>query len=163
MNTDTILKPEIRIAGTSVRTTNAAEAGPNGRLPKLWESYFRSGIASRTGIDNPHLIYALYTDYESDATGAYTVLIGHELGEGAPSDELDRAVIPQSEYLVFSTKRGPVYEVVAQAWGDIWAFFKDSPSPLKRTYTGDFELYDAREFDPENAQIDIYIAVGKEF
>jgi predicted transcriptional regulator YdeE len=147
------------LAGISVRTTNAEEAGPNGRLPQHWETYFRANIASQIGGNNPHLIYSLYTDYESDATGAYTVLIGHEAGDDAVLAEnyYDRTVIPESKYLVFTTKKGPVYEVVAQAWGEIWKYFNESLEA--RTYTGDFELYDSRNFDPTNTEVQIYIAI----
>ncbi|MEW9699531.1 GyrI-like domain-containing protein [Paenibacillus sp. SI8] len=158
MNTYTTEKPDITLIGVSVRTTNAEEAGPNGRLPGLWETYFGSNIASRTGTNNPHFIYALYTDYESDATGAYTTLIGHEAGEEAVQDEnYTCRVIPESKYIVFTTRRGPVYEVVAQAWGDIWAYFKEYPEA--RAYTGDFELYDSRNFDPTDTEVQIYIAI----
>lgn len=159
MNTFTIEKPEIKMTGVSVRTTNASEAGPNGRLPGLWEAYFNSNMASDTRIINPEFIYALYTDYESDANGEYTVVIGHEAGdtETEKSNNYNSAVIPASKYLVFTTKKGPVYEVVAQAWGEIWGYFQASSET--RAFTGDFELYDALHFDPANSEVQIYIAI----
>ncbi|MNO49115.1 Bacterial transcription activator, effector binding domain [compost metagenome] len=159
MNTFTIDKPEIHLAGVSVRTTNAAEAGPSGRLPGLWESYFNSGMAADPHMKNPELIYALYTDYESDANGEYTVVIGHEADntEAEGPSTYNFAVIPASQYLVFTTKKGPVQEVVAQAWGEIWEYFQRSSET--RTFTGDFEVYDARNFDPANAEVQIYIAI----
>ncbi len=159
MNTFTVQKPQITLAGVSVRTTNAEELGPNGQLSKLWDTYFQSNMASQTGINNPHLIYALYTDYESDASGAYTVLIGHEANDDAVlAENYDRWVIPESKYLVFTTKKGPVYEVVAQTWGDIWAYFEESEEV--RTFTGDFELYDAGNSDPTDAEVQIFIAIN---
>ncbi len=159
MNTYTVQKPEITLSGVSVRTTNADEMGPNGRLSKLWETYFQRNMASETWVNNPQFIYALYTDYESDASGAYTVLIGHDKTNDAvlTDGNYDRAVAPASKYLVFTTKKGPVYEVVAQSWGDIWAYFQDSEEV--RTFTGDFELYDAALFDPTHAEVQIYIAI----
>ncbi|OAB40129.1 GyrI-like domain-containing protein [Paenibacillus glacialis] len=159
MNTFTVQKPEITLTGVSVRTTNAEEAGPNGQLSKLWETYFQSNLSLQEGINNPNLIYGLYTDYESDASGAYTALIGHEVGDGAvlADNNFDCVVIPESKYLVFTTKRGPVFEVVAQSWGDIWTYFEESQEV--RTFTGDFELYDGRNFDPTDAEVQIYIAI----
>lgn len=153
MNTYTIQKPEITLTGVSVRTTNAEEMGPNGQLSKLWETYFQRNMALEK------FIYALYTDYESDASGAYTVLIGHETANDAvlTDPNYDHAVAPASRYLVFTTKKGPVYEVVAQAWGDIWTYFRDSEEV--RTFTGDYELYDAAHFDPTDAEVQIYIAI----
>jgi predicted transcriptional regulator YdeE len=159
MNEQIVVKPAVALIGVTTRTTNAEEAGANGRLPGLWDSYFASGIANRAQVSNGHLIYALYTDYESDASGAYTVLIGHERtnAEAELPDGLEQVTIPEAKFMVFKTKKGPVYEVVAQAWGEIWAFFEHSS--IERTYSGDYELYDGRTFDPANAEVDIYIAV----
>lgn len=159
IETSIVQYPEIMLTGVSTRTTNAREAGPDGQLPKLWDAYFRSGMPAEEGLIEPHWIYALYTDYESDVNGAYTVVIGHATDrEGASADsERARAVIPGGKYRVFTTDRGPVHEVVPQAWGAIWAYFRDSEE--KRTYTGDFERYDARTFDPANAQVQIYLAI----
>ncbi|USB33084.1 GyrI-like domain-containing protein [Paenibacillus sp. YPG26] len=150
---------ELRLAGITCRTTNSQEAGPNGQIPGLWEAYFKEAIADRIHTEQPHLIYALYTDYESDASGAYTLLIGHELNgsEAADLSGLEVAVVPASKYKVFTTNRGPVYEVVAEAWGRIWSYFRDAEE--QRAYTGDYELYDARNMNPEDAVVQIYIAV----
>lgn len=159
MHTYVTEQPAIILTGVHVRTTNAEEAGPNRRLPQLWETYFQSQITSRTQTINSHLIYALYTDYESDATGAYTTMIGHEVANNNSQDEDKFHIlqVPASKYLVFTTEKGPVYEVVAQAWGKIWAYFKESEE--ERAYTGDYELYDSSNSDPSKTQIQIFIAI----
>ncbi|MEK4103330.1 effector binding domain-containing protein [Paenibacillus sp. FSL R10-2791] len=209
MNTYFVEKAKMTLAGVSIRTTNEVEMGPDGGLPQLWETYFQSNIAGQVATVNPEYIYALYTDYESDASGAYTVVIGHEVAEerhlegnqleenGLEESELEEseleenelekneleeselvenqleenrleesqleetqftyAAVPESKYMVFTTKKGPVFEVVAQAWGEIWAYFKESREA--RTYTGDFEIYDSRNFDPADTQVEIYIAI----
>lgn len=154
MNTYFVEKAKMTLAGVSIRTTNEVEMGPDGGLPQLWETYFQSNIAGQVATVNSEYIYALYTDYESDASGAYTVVIGHEVAEerhlegnqleenGLEESELEEseleenelekseleknqleesqftyAVVPESKYMVFTTKKGPVFEVVAQAWG----------------------------------------------
>ncbi|OMD57718.1 GyrI-like domain-containing protein [Paenibacillus odorifer] len=209
MNTYFVEKAKMILAGVSIRTTNEAEMGPDGGLSQLWETYFQSNIAGQIATVNPEYIYALYTDYESDASGAYTVVIGHEVAEKRhiegrqleegeleesqlveneleeseleeseleeseleeselEESELEEsqlvenqftyAAVPESKYMVFKTKKGPVFEVVAQAWGEIWAYFKESREV--RTYTGDFEIYDSRNFDPADTQVEIYIAI----
>lgn len=159
MNTYFAQKPKMTLAGVSIRTTNEVEMGPDGGLSRLWETYFQSNIAGQMDTVKPEYIYALYTDYESDASGAYTVVIGHEVpGEShLENSGLASAVVPESKYMVFTTKKGPVFEVVAQAWGEIWAYFKDSEEI--RTFIGDFEIYDSRNFDPANTQVEIYIAI----
>ncbi|MEK4472461.1 effector binding domain-containing protein [Paenibacillus sp. FSL R7-0048] len=189
MNTYFVEKAKMTLAGVSIRTTNEAEMGPDGGLSQLWETYFQSNVAGQIATVNPEYIYALYTDYESDASGAYTVVIGHEVAEerhleGSQLEEgeleenelveseleeskleesqlvenqFTYAAVPESKYMVFTTKKGPVFEVVAQAWGEIWAYFKESGEV--RTYTGDFEIYDSRNFDPADTQVEIYIAI----
>lgn len=162
MHEKIVVKPGLELVGVSVRTTNADEAGSNGRLSELWNSYFRSSIAERIGASNNHLIYGLYTEYESDAAGAYTALIGHERGsaEHQIPEELKTVKVPKGHYMVFKTKRGPVQEVVAEAWREIWTYFQTSP--IERTYTGDYELYDGRYLNPNDAEIEIYIAVREQ-
>ncbi|ASA19437.1 GyrI-like domain-containing protein [Paenibacillus donghaensis] len=159
MNTYITHKPKMKLVGVSTRTTNTQEAGPERVLQKLWETYFQSGIAAEAGITNPQLIYALYTDYVTDATGEYSVVIGHEINlDGIPTDSGKKhALIPESKYLVFTSKKGPIHEVVPQAWETIWDYFRDSPEI--RTYTGDFEVYDAHHFDSGNVELQIYIAI----
>ncbi|WP_431785505.1 GyrI-like domain-containing protein [Paenibacillus lactis] len=84
-------RPAMSVWGAGARTTNEAEAGANGVIPRLWEHYFRSGIKEVAGSDQA--VYAVYTDYESDASGAYTLVIGHEtegiFGDGQGSEEVE--------------------------------------------------------------------------
>ena len=63
--------------------------------------------------------------------------------------------IPAATYAVF-TRKGPVAEVVCEAWEYIWQWSKEN----KRAFTTDFELYDERALDPNHAQLDIYIALA---
>ncbi|MEJ8305661.1 GyrI-like domain-containing protein [Saccharibacillus sacchari] len=162
-------RPAFALTGFAARTTNAAEFGPYGKIPELWRTYYQSGLPLDSSIRKPHLIYALYTDYESDASGAYTLVIGHESAAAdGPTpierrrfseDETERlrALVPDSRYRIFRTRKGPISEVVAETWGEIWAYYEQSSE--RRAYSGDFELYDTRDFDPEAAEVSIYIAV----
>lgn len=149
-----------QLSGVSVRTTNADETGPDGRIPGLWGQYFQANLVEKEGVVHPHLTYGLYTDYESDATGPYTLLIGHEVehaNEGNRNGRTDAVAVPESDYLVFTTAKGRMEEVVPAAWGEIWKYFEHAPE--QRSYTGDFELYDASSGDPEGPEVQIYIAI----
>ena len=73
-------RPAMSIQGVGVRTTNEAEAGQQGKIPQLWDRYFQSGVQTQL-YDKDQAIYALYTDYESDASGAYTLIIGNRIDE----------------------------------------------------------------------------------
>ncbi|SEL72250.1 Predicted transcriptional regulator YdeE, contains AraC-type DNA-binding domain [Paenibacillus sp. cl141a] len=154
------VRPAMSIQGVGVRTTNEAEAGPQGKIPQLWDRYFQSGLQARLS-DKDQAIYALYTDYESDASGSYTLIIGNRIDEdvavSASSEELQQASVPASRYLVFRTRRGPLMEIVPEVWHEIWSYFQQSAE--KRTYTGDYERFDTRQFDPAHTVVDVYIAI----
>nr|WP_068776633.1 effector binding domain-containing protein [Paenibacillus sp. FJAT-26967] len=149
--------PAFELTGVHCRTTNEQEAGPEGKLGALWQQYFESGLSVAPGIRNPQFLYGLYTDYETDASGAYTALIGHELGAGEVREGLATAAVPAAKYKIFTTQRGPVQQVVAQKWQEIWQYFGQSSE--ERTYTGDFERYDLAKFDPAAAVVEIFVAV----
>ncbi|MCJ8012903.1 GyrI-like domain-containing protein [Paenibacillus sp. KQZ6P-2] len=161
MNHTIIHMPAVELAGIKIRTSNQRESGPDGLIPSLWEQYYQSGMSNTGKLLHPHLLYALYTEYESDVNGEYSLLLGHEREpDFSGDDRLGTASVPEAKYFKFTTQRGPMQQVVLQLWQEIWAFFEDSE--IKRTYTGDFELYDLRHFNPADAVVDIYIAVENE-
>ncbi|MBP2002013.1 putative transcriptional regulator YdeE [Paenibacillus shirakamiensis] len=149
--------PAMTLYGVTTRTTNAEEMSPHGRLPGLWQTFFQSNLAAQMDIRNPRRTYALYTRYESDHKGAYTVLIGHEptKEQSERSILLEQAKVPASTYRVFTCPPGPVSEVVARTWGEIWSYYEHSSE--QRAYTGDFEIYEAN--DENQTEIKIYIAI----
>ncbi|WP_256757087.1 effector binding domain-containing protein [Cohnella sp. WQ 127256] len=153
---------EIKLVGIAERTTNKAEMTEQAKIGGLWGRFYGEGI--QQSIPNlahagPQSIYGCYCDYENGAAGEYTILLGCQVKEinSLPSGMVGR-VLPASQYAVFTTKMGPVSTVVIEAWQAIWRW--SATSELKRTFTGDFELYDERSSDPENVQVDIYIAVN---
>ncbi|NEW07497.1 AraC family transcriptional regulator [Paenibacillus sp. SYP-B3998] len=147
------------IMGLSARTSNALESGGNGSIPKLWQQFYQEQISER--ITNPlpnSPTIGLYTDYENGVLGLYTSLIGLKVTQVTDIPEsLTTAFVPAGKYAVFTTARGPFYETVPQCWAIIWDLF--THSDMERTYTGDFELYDERAMNPEDAEVDIYIAI----
>jgi predicted transcriptional regulator YdeE len=147
------------IIGIAARTNNSKEAGPDAALPKLWQRAMQEHVLDRVpDITDPNL-YAVYTDYASDADGDYTLVLGAKARSGAnpPAGMITRAV-PAGRYAVFPSERGPVGKVVVETWKRIWAYYQ-SPANGLRAYCADFELYDQRAANPTNAQVDIYIGV----
>ncbi|MFB9328161.1 GyrI-like domain-containing protein [Paenibacillus aurantiacus] len=142
--------------GTSARTTNAAEMSGQGVIGAKWESFFRDQVLQQIEHRKDDTILALYTDYESDESGAYTYALGAKAEiEKQAAAPWQTFVIPEQKYVVFTTRTGPIPEVVVEAWQAIWAWSKDN----ERAFTADFEVYDHRAADPKNSQVDIYIAV----
>ncbi|WP_019119319.1 GyrI-like domain-containing protein [Brevibacillus massiliensis] len=148
---------ERRFAGISVVTDNEHELSGRGKIAALWERY-RQGrvqqqICNRT---EENLTIALYSQYESDETGLYTYSIGSfvDSSEGQ-GGQLAGIVIPPATYAVFTSRKGPLAEVVVETWQAIWEWSKGGG----RAFTADFEVYDERAADPSWSQVDIYIAI----
>lgn len=146
--------PGKRLAGLSARTTNAIEMSGQGSIGALWGRYFASEHIPATEAAR----YGCYTDYADGIAGEYTILIGHEVGAEEPLPEgFDEVQLPPATYAVFTSRTGPMVEVVSEVWGAVWTWRHQSD----RTFTGDFEYYDERSLDPEHTQVDVYIAVNE--
>jgi predicted transcriptional regulator YdeE len=142
-----------KIIGISVRTTN--EGGKSGEdIGEFWERFYKENIASKIPGKISEDIYSVYTDYESDYKGSYTTIIGckvnslNDIPEGMTGKEIE-----EGDYKVFTAK-GKMPDAVINQWMEIW-----NDSDLKRAYTSDFEVYGEKSQNPENAEVDIYIAV----
>ena len=147
------------VVGISARTNNATEAGPDGAIPKLWQRVMQEHVLDRIPQKTDPNLYAVYTDYASDANGDYTLVLGAKVRPGtkAPDGRLG-SVVPARRYAMFTSERGPVAKVVVETWKRIWAYYQ-LPANGHRAYGADFEVYDQRAADPNNAQVKIYIGV----
>lgn len=140
----------------SAKTTNEAEMNGVGVIPAQWDLFYREGALEYFPSRKSDTILAVYTEYESDETGSYTFGIGTEI---APLDPIPVGMttysVAECSYVVFTTRKGPVFEIVVEAWAYIWEWSKTH----NRAFLTDFELYDERCIDPANSQVDIYISV----
>lgn len=151
---------ETYVVGISERTTNADElaGGDRARIPGLWQRFFAENVADR--IPNRLVIgqtAVLYTDYESDETGPYRIVIGaivRDLSEIPPG--MVGRTAPAGDYEKITTARGPLVEVTVATWQNIW---NDAELRARRRFQGDLEIYDERSVDPANAELDILIGL----
>lgn len=151
-----IEKASFHIVGISARTNNANEITPQAKIPALWTSYFQQNVAGQ--LPTKEVMYGLYSDYETDVNGEYAITLGVEVdADNKVPDGLVVKTVPASKYLVFKSEEGAMPEIVIKAWQNIWTWFANSD--VERTYTGDFEVYGERCNKPNEAQVDIYIAV----
>jgi predicted transcriptional regulator YdeE len=133
-----ILREPVIVHGLSVRTTNADEAHPaRAKIPALWERFYEEGhSAAVLGA-----VYGVYTEYATDASGPYTLVVGGASdARSAPAEPLVRVQIPAGRYLAFTSK-GEVPAAVVAGWQGVWEYFAAAHAP-RRAYTTDFELYD---------------------
>ncbi len=145
-------------AGFGTTTKNEKEMTDEAIIPQLWSRFYSEQISEQITNKKENTVLAVYTDYKTDVNGQYLFLIGHQLESNVSQEE--RIVvkkIPASTYLVFTSQRGPISEIVPKLWQDIWAYFETSTEV--RTYTGDFERYDERAANPNDAIVDIYVAI----
>ncbi|MBB3111490.1 putative transcriptional regulator YdeE [Paenibacillus phyllosphaerae] len=151
------VKPGFVVHGTSAVTSNEAEMKGQGVIADQWAKFYQNRVLEKIASRANDAVIALYTRYESDETGFYTYALGAEVAQAQqePADGLEQFVIPSCRYKVFTTRRGPVQEVVMEAWKEIWAWSKHH----ERAFLTDFEVYDSRAADPRNSQVDIYISV----
>lgn len=150
--------PAFTVIGIEARTDNAKESTANGTIPKQWQKFLTEGmLAQIQNKDGPNL-YAVYTDYASDHNGEYTYVVGAAVKDGTvPPGGMVVKRVPAAQYAVFTTEVGPFAKVVPAEWQTI--FKLEHEGKLKRAYKTDFEIYDQRAQDPQNAQVDIYIGL----
>ncbi|WP_230199166.1 GyrI-like domain-containing protein [Risungbinella massiliensis] len=151
-----ILLHSFTLIGTSKTTSNTAEMSGNGIIAKQWENFYQNNIHAQILNKKDTSILALYTDYESDETGSYTYALGAQVEDTVDVPEgMEKIIIPPAKYVVFTTSKGPLQEVSVEAWKYIWEWSKQN----ERAFLADFEVYDERASDPQNAQVDIYISI----
>ena len=143
-----------KIIGISVRTTNE-----NGQamkdIPFLWNKFFEENIKDKIPNRLTDDLYCVYTHYEKDHTKPYTTILGYKVktNEPLPEDLVEKS-IDVANYKVINTKGKMSDGFVYNEWLKIWN------SDMDRSFTSDFEIYGAKAQDPENAEVDIYIALN---
>jgi predicted transcriptional regulator YdeE len=140
------------IIGISVRTTNKDGQSAND-IGQLWQQFIGENLVARIPGKLSSEIYCIYTDYESDFTGAYTTYIGCRVDPAAAVPEgFVRKDIPQANYQRIES-RGKLPDCVAESWMAIWQ------SEIDRAYLADFDVYGEGCKDPQNAMVEIYLSV----
>lgn len=132
------------ITGVSIRTQNSNEFNAKtAKLPTLWQQFHSSELA--TG----ETVFGVYSDYESDANGLYTVTVG--IASDNKHDSFKSVTIQPGHYLVFENT-GPIPNVVIETWRSIWDFFAINHT-YQRHFISDFESYS------RNGEVAIYIGI----
>ncbi|GAA0355428.1 DinB family protein [Bacillus horti] len=166
---------ETHLIGLAMKTNNAIETSDKPQIPEHWNQFWKLGLYEKLDqLAESPAIYSVYYDYEKEVDGEYKLLIGYCVDDSEQEikdviknsrgrqkeqeeGDLQEIILPAARYVIFTTNRGPIYKIISEAWEYIWKWTESTD--LERAYTGDFELYDERSIDPEDAQIDIYIAI----
>jgi predicted transcriptional regulator YdeE len=151
MNNQTI--QEFNVIGISARTTN--ENGQSSRdIPALWNQFMLEGMLSKIPNKMDNTLYCIYTDYEKDHTKPYTTMLGcrvenlDKIPEGMVGKHFDEA-----NYSKHIAKGNILQGLIFNEWVKIWN------SDLPRAFTADFEVYGVKSQNPEDAEVELFIAV----
>lgn len=147
--------PAFYIIGIALRTTNQ-----NGQshedIGTLWKRFFEEDIRKQIPNKVGEAVYNLYTEFESDSNGPYTVVLGVEV---ANLDAVPKGMyglqVKGGKYLKIDAK-GPLPDSVGNAWKNIWERGKE----IDRAYTTDFDKYDLNHQNPETNVVEIHLSVN---
>ena len=149
----TIIK-EIHLIGLSLKTKTTNTGGQSSvDCTNLWHTFDDGRYADRITNKMSDEILGVYHHYEGDSSKPFFYFIGYKVKEGTPvPDGLESLIIPEGTYEKIAVT-GKMPDCVTDAWKQVWA--ADYP----RTYQTDFEVYDQRAKDWNNAEVDVYVSV----
>ena len=137
------------VTGLQIRTKNVDEMNPETQqIAPLWGRFYSEVLPT---LSEGATVYGVYHNYESDAQGAFDVLVGADSLE--VTDEMKPVELQAGKYLMFSVK-GELPQAIIDTWMQIWAYFEDPSIDEKRAYDTDFELYKSED------EVEIYIGVN---
>ena len=142
-----------KVIGIAVRTTNQdGQAGHD--IQALWQKFMEQGIQEKIPNKVSNDILSIYTNYEGDYMQPYDTILGCKVSD---LTDIPDGMVGQSfdggNYAKFLTKGDLTKGIVYNAWVDIWS------KPLARNYAADFEVYDQRSQNPNDAEVDIFLGL----
>jgi predicted transcriptional regulator YdeE len=142
---------EQKIIGIATKADNSASGAQ--KIAALWQKFYQEKVLDKISDKVSDEIFAIYTDYESDHTKSYKLILGVKVFdfENIPQGMISH-VIPEQKYKVF-TALGKMPQAVAEEWKKIWTM------DLKREYSSDFEIYNEDSNQGDDSEVEIYIAV----
>jgi predicted transcriptional regulator YdeE len=118
----------------------------------LWQKFENENFAEMIRGKLSNEIYAVYYNYEGDHTKPFSYFIGCKVEDHTEIPEgMDTLIIP-AENCTKVIAAGKMPECISGAWKEIWH------SQIDRAYQFDFEVYDERSKDWNNAVIDIFVS-----
>jgi predicted transcriptional regulator YdeE len=144
---------EIVVVGAPLRTS-----AQNARteIPAFWQRVMEGELASRPPRrDDDARLHAAYCDYETDGSGAFTMIVGYEVdADQAVPEGMRRVQIPKGRYARFDVAGDP-----AQLLWQTWAFINEEwETRSERLYAVDYERY-APESAPSLVRVDVVVGL----
>ena len=149
-------KNKFRLVGINLenKTTNENNQSSTD-CGNLWQKFEREKIFELIPNKLTNEIYAVYFDYEKDETKPFSYFIGCQVDNNTDvPNGLNDLLLPAQNYLKVTAK-GVMTGCITEAWQKIWK------SDIKRSFAIDFEVYDERSKDWNDAELDIYISTAE--
>ncbi len=148
------LSEDVVVIGIALRTSAATAMAD---IPGFWGRFMREDVAARLprrGDDAS--TYAVYCDYESDASGPYTMVLGVAAPDGAPvPDGMRRVRLPRGRYARFVAEGDPA-QVVWRTWAEVNERWEGR---TRRRYIADCERYASEGPAPGQVRVEILVGV----
>jgi predicted transcriptional regulator YdeE len=146
-------KEEFQLIGLSLGKKTRNEAGQSGiDCGTLWQKFETGGFAKKIPDLLSNAIYAVYFDYEGDHNKPFCYFIGCKVNPGTKVPAgMDRLIIPPQNYSIV-VARGEMPDCLIESWSKIWK------SKIDRAYRFDFEVYDDRSKDWDDAEVEIFVS-----
>lgn len=142
------------IVGIRTRTINDGSAAKD--IPALWNRFMSENILENIPNKIDNTIYCLYTEYDGDHTQPYDVVLGCKVkNTNEIPDGFTYLHVPATNNAQFLAKGVIEHgQAVVDTWMKIWQ------SELDRSFSVDYEVYDERSQDLQNAEVDIFIGLN---
>lgn len=148
-----VIENGFTLIGIKTRTSNQDEMNGAARIGSLWGQFYADNISEKIPNKLNGEIVGVYHDYESDSSGAYSVMVGVKVAQGTSAPNgLEVIHIPMQTYQLFDCDLGPMPDVVIQTWKTVWAL--EENRELRRRYSFDMEVY------PENPETKAKILIA---
>lgn len=150
---DIVQYSAFNIIGIQVRTNNNEAVTT---VPTLWQQWHNNNIFHKIPNKiNTTEYFAVYTDYESDEHGDYTLIIGAQVDSlsDIPQGCIGR-FIPAASYVKLGVA-GVVPVCIIKAWHSIWS----TEFSYERAFTYDFEVYPIKIASNTEPIAHIYVAI----
>ena len=146
--------PAFTLTGLALKTKTWNADGQSAiDCGSLWQQFEKGNYADRIPGKLDDDIIAVYHNYEGDHTQPYSYFIGCRVMAGSAVPEgMDSLTIEKAGCQKFIAK-GRMPDCVGNGWMEIWKM------DIDRAYIADFEVYDERSKDWNNAVVEIFIGV----
>lgn len=141
------------VIGIKIRTTNK-DMQVAKDIPAFWQQFMSENIVEKIPNKLDASVYAIYTNYESDYTGAYDMILGCKVSsvEEVPSGMILQEFSADT-YAEYISKGKMSDNIVYNTWTEIWN------SDIDRSYHADFEIYGEKAQNPEDMEVPIYVSI----